>query len=179
MNTESAEASRRGTEGSAAEGGLADAVVVRAAGLEDLEGVLRVEWGAATAPHWRAGEYERMVRGDGPVKRCLLVADAGGAVAGFAVGMVAGELGELESVAVEARWQRRGVGEALCRAVLAWCRVEGAREVELEVRAASLGARRMYERLGFIEVGRRKGYYESPPEDAVLLRLGFEAARWV
>ncbi len=143
---------------------------VRAARVGDLAGVLRVEWGAATAPHWREEEYERMVRGDGAVKRCLLVADAGGLV-GFAVGMVVGGVGELESVAVEAQWQRRGVGEALCRAVLDWCRGEGAEEAELEVRAGSLGARRLYERLGFVEVGRRPGYYENPAEDAVLMRV--------
>jgi ribosomal-protein-alanine N-acetyltransferase len=72
---------------------------------------------------------------------------------------------------VEAQWQRRGVGEALCRAVLDWCRGEGAEEAELEVRAGSLGARRLYERLGFVEVGRRPGYYENPAEDAVLMRV--------
>lgn len=144
--------------------------VVRAAGLGDLEGVLRVEWGAATAPHWRSAEYERMMRGEGSVKRCLLVADAAGVV-GFAVGMVVGELGELESVAVEQAWQRRGVGEALCREIVHWCKGEGAKEVELEVRAGSRGARRMYARLGFVEVGVRRGYYENPVDDAVLMRL--------
>jgi ribosomal protein S18 acetylase RimI-like enzyme len=111
-----------------------------------------------------------MVRGDGAVKRCLLVADAAGVV-GFAVGMVAGDLGELESVAVEQAWQRRGVGEALCRAVLNWCRAEGAAEVGLEVRAASLGARQLYARVGFVEAGLRRGYYESPADNAVLMRL--------
>jgi len=104
------------------------------------------------------------------VKRCLLVADADGVV-GFAVGMVAGETGELESVVVEEQWQRRGVGEALCRAVLDWCRGNGAKEVELEARAGSLGAQRVYARLGFVETGLRKGYYDRPIEDAVLMRV--------
>lgn len=160
MGTEDTEVSPRRTEG----------FLVRNADLGDLEGVLRVEWGAATAPHWRVAEYERMVRGDGPLRRCLLVAEAGGVV-GFAVGTIAAERGELESVAVESGWQRQGVGEALCRAILDWCRGEGAQEVELEVRAASDTARRMYGRLGFVEVGRRRGYYGNPPDDAVLMRL--------
>ncbi len=43
--------------------------------------------------------------------------------------------------------------------------------MELEVRACSDGARRLYERMGFIEVGRRRGYYETPTDDAVLMRL--------
>jgi ribosomal protein S18 acetylase RimI-like enzyme len=82
-----------------------------------------------------------------------------------------GDLGELESVAVEAQWQRRGVGVALCRTVLDWCRGQRATQVELEVRAGSLGAQRMYARLGFVEVGLRPGYYDHPPEDAVLMRV--------
>jgi len=43
--------------------------------------------------------------------------------------------------------------------------------VELEVRAGSLGARRLYEGLGFVEVGRRVRYYDEPVDDAVLMRL--------
>jgi [ribosomal protein S18]-alanine N-acetyltransferase len=43
--------------------------------------------------------------------------------------------------------------------------------VELEVRAGSAGAIALYERLGFVAVGRRPGYYRSPVEDAVLMRL--------
>ena len=85
--------------------------------------------------------------------------------------MVAGDSGELESVAVEPAWQRCGVGERLCREVLHWCRGEGAKEVELEVRDGSLLAQRMYARLGFTVVGRRRGYYAEPAEDAVLMRV--------
>jgi ribosomal-protein-alanine N-acetyltransferase len=67
--------------------------------------------------------------------------------------------------------RRRGVGGALCGAVVAWCRDAGASLVELEVRAGSSGAVRLYEGLGFVEVGRRTRYYEGPVEDAVLMRV--------
>jgi [ribosomal protein S18]-alanine N-acetyltransferase len=96
----------------------------------------------------------------------LLVAEGG-----FAVGKVVAGVGELESVVVVAGARRRGVGRALCGAVVEWCRDLGAGEVELEVRAESLGARRMYEELGFVEVGRRVSYYDGPVDDAVLMRL--------
>jgi ribosomal-protein-alanine N-acetyltransferase len=55
--------------------------------------------------------------------------------------------------------------------VVAWCVGRGAGEVELEVRAGSAGAIALYERRGFVAVGRRPGYYRSPVEDAVLMRL--------
>jgi ribosomal-protein-alanine N-acetyltransferase len=55
--------------------------------------------------------------------------------------------------------------------VLGWCWGEGASGVELEVRAGSLGAQRLYAAAGFVEVGRRVGYYDDPMEDAVLMRV--------
>ena len=138
---------------------------------EDLARVLEIERGAETAPHWGYAEYARIVWGEGVVSRCLLVAESDGVVVGFAVGMVTGEAGELESVAVVGKLRGRGIGGALCRRVMGWCRAERAREVKLEVRVGSVGARELYERLGFVEVGRRRGYYSEPVEDAVLMRV--------
>ena len=43
--------------------------------------------------------------------------------------------------------------------------------MELEVRAGSAGAIGLYEGLGFVGVGRRRGYYRDPVDDAVLMRL--------
>ena len=81
------------------------------------------------------------------------------------------DVAELESVAVDLRARRGGVGRALCGAVMDWCRRQGAAAVELEVRAASGGAIDLYRGLGFVAVGRRAGYYSGPLDDAVLMRL--------
>jgi ribosomal-protein-alanine N-acetyltransferase len=43
--------------------------------------------------------------------------------------------------------------------------------MELEVRASSAGAIALYTGLGFVEAGRRPGYYAEPKDDAVLMRL--------
>lgn len=146
-------------------------VVVRAAGVADLKGVVALERGADEAPHWSEAEYAAIVRG-GAVRRCLFVAEAEGGLVGFAVGKVIdASVAELESVAVRAEVRRRGVGRALCGAVTEWCRAEGTAALELEVRAASAGAIALYAGLGFVEVGLRRGYYTAPMEDAVLMRL--------
>jgi ribosomal-protein-alanine N-acetyltransferase len=161
-------------------------VVVRVAAVGDLGAVLAVERGAATAPHWPEAEYAACLEaagvgleeGGGPAPggtvRLLLVAEVEGSVVGFAVGRVTafGEerVGELENVAVAEAAQRRGVGRALCRAVMAWCAERGAREIELEVRSQSAGPMALYASLGFVAVGRRTGYYRNPTDDAVLMR---------
>ena len=47
----------------------------------------------------------------------------------------------------------------------------GNEQVDLEVRASNEAALRLYRRAGFRAIGRRRGYYADPIEDAVLLRL--------
>ena len=150
---------------------------VRGAEASDVAGVLALERGIAEAPHWAEGEYAAMLGGEvgGAVRRCFFVAEAEGRLLGFAVGKVIGlsgeGLAELESVAVEVAARRGGVGKALCLAVAEWCRERGARALELEVRAGSVGAIALYEGLGFLVAGRRAGYYREPAEDALLMRL--------
>jgi [ribosomal protein S18]-alanine N-acetyltransferase len=151
---------------------------VRIAGAADLARVVEIERAIAEAPHWAEDEYAAIVRAgdvDAVVKRCLLVAEVEESLLGFAVGKViglnTGGAAELESVAVEARVRRSGVGKALCEATVDWCRRQGATAVELEVRAGSRGPIALYEGLGFVVVGSRKGYYRDPVEDAVMMRL--------
>lgn len=157
---------------------------IRLALATDLEEVLWVERAVAEAPHWKREEYAEILQGaggsagdEGKVERCLLVAQSDdGQIVGFAVaGLVRGtdgaeSWGELESVAVTAKERRNGVGKALCEALVLWCEGRGAAAIDLEVRAGSAGALAMYRGLGFAEVGRRRGYYHGPGEDAVLMR---------
>ncbi len=146
---------------------------VRAGVAGDLAAVMMLERATAEAPHWGEAEYVAAIRGGGDyVRRRLFVAEAEATVIGFAVGKVAGDIAELESVAVDLRMRRGGIGRALCEAVIAWCQEERATAVELEVRAASEGAIGLYRGLGFVPVGQRPRYYSEPVDDAVLMRLG-------
>ncbi|PCJ54681.1 MAG: ribosomal-protein-alanine N-acetyltransferase [Candidatus Hydrogenedentota bacterium] len=45
----------------------------------------------------------------------------------------------------------------------------GAKTITLEVRESNLPARKMYESMGFMPVGRRKGYYSRSGEDAIIM----------
>jgi ribosomal-protein-alanine N-acetyltransferase len=46
----------------------------------------------------------------------------------------------------------------------------GVRSLYLEVRESNVSARALYDSRSFAQVGRRKGYYRSPIEDALLMR---------
>jgi len=151
---------------------------VRVGNRGDLLDVMRLDRATPEAPHWAEAEYAAIVSSNGYaealLRRCLFVADTSGGLVGFAVGkVVSGALGiaELESLAVSSSTRRMGVGRALCKAVIGWCREREATEIELEVRAGSGGAVALYKELGFAVVGQRGGYYRDPQEEALLMQL--------
>lgn len=69
--------------------------------------------------------------------------------------------------------QGKGYGKLLLKAVMISAKVSGAVVLMLEVRESNLTARALYQQAGFIESGRRKGYYpiEGSKEDAILMDL--------
>lgn len=73
-------------------------------------------------------------------------------------------------IAVASDQRRRGLARVLVQAVLARAAASGCTHVDLEVAADNAPALALYHALGFVEVGRRAGYYTSPPADALLLR---------
>lgn len=146
--------------------------------VEDLSRVIAMEREIAEAPHWSIGEYEAIIRADAScsVERCLMLAWLDAEIVGYAVGRLAANEAELESVAVQSSSRRRGVARMLCEAIILWAWGRGAQWIDLEVRSASSGANELYDQLGFVEVGRRPRYYTDPVDDAILRRLARPAS---
>ena len=143
----------------------------RRGSLRDLEDLLRIAVACAETPRWNESVWQGLLAGAGEVSRVVIVAERGGAVTGFiVVGCTAG-VAEIESVAVLAEFRRMGVGRGLCTEAIRWARGGGAEAVQLEVRASSAGAIALYAGLGFVEQGRRRGYYRDPADDAVLMAM--------
>jgi ribosomal-protein-alanine N-acetyltransferase len=78
---------------------------------------------------------------------------------------------ELETIAVAAEIQRRGVARRILIAMADELRKALVTEVLAEVRASNFPALAFYQTLGFAMTGRRPRYYADPIEDAVLLEL--------
>lgn len=79
--------------------------------------------------------------------------------------------GYIDNIAVDPAFRRRGVASALLGRLIEIARGEGLAFLTLEVRKSNLGAIALYERFGFRRVGRRRGYYEKPREDAILMTV--------
>ena len=77
--------------------------------------------------------------------------------------------GDILNVAVCRDRQKEGIGYFLVNSMLMLAEAQGIHLVHLEVREGNGSARRLYQRLGFLEDGLRKNYYTDPQENAVLM----------
>lgn len=82
-----------------------------------------------------------------------------------------GDVAQVMTIGVAREAQRRGLGAALLRALVARSRELGAEAVLLEVRVDNHPALAMYERFGFEVLTRRKRYYQPEDVDAWTMRL--------
>jgi [ribosomal protein S18]-alanine N-acetyltransferase len=99
--------------------------------------------------------------------------DDSGALVGYFMLMAVVDEAHLLNVAVDSRHQGRGIGLYLLDKVMACARGLALESVLLEVRPTNLRALQVYERYGFTEIGRRKGYYPAhngQREDAIVMR---------
>lgn len=75
---------------------------------------------------------------------------------------------DLCNMAVAQNCRQRGIGKELLSEAFQYCLRKQVENILLEVRASNVPAQRLYQSLGFEEIGVRKGYYSNPVEDALL-----------
>lgn len=155
---------------------MATAWRIRRALSSDLPAIVAIEQACPEAPHWSDASWLEALAEDKSSRQARggFVAEDAAGILGFAVARCVAELAELETVAVSPSARRQGIGKALVQEAMAWSRGRGARSIELEVRASSSVARGLYRLQGFGEQGKRRGYYQNPNEDAVLMVAGLQ-----
>lgn len=140
-------------------------LLIRPARVEDAEIIRQMEMVSFTDPWSKDGLVAEIAS---PLSYCL-VAQRDGVIEGYLLArLVLGE-GELLRIAVDAAAQARGTGRALTEAMLR--DNPGITPWRLDVRQSNYGAIRLYEKLGFKPVARRRDYYEKPVEDGIMMIL--------
>jgi len=152
---------------------LPDGFRIRQMADRDLDAVMAIERESDSAPHWISSDYLALAQSDSEesFNRNAMVAEVAGEVAGFAIVRVVGTEAELESIVVAPDWRGRGLGRLLLSESARQAKELGATRLDLEVRASNAAAIRLYRGAGFVETGRRRGYYRDPEEDAVLMSV--------
>jgi ribosomal-protein-alanine N-acetyltransferase len=147
-------------------------ITISPASERDLPAIVAIERRAFSDP-WSARSFREALDHPAVFFACARreAAESGGEeVAGYVVAWFVADEGEIANLAVDPAGWGTGVGRALLDAALAEGERRGAAAVYLEVRDSNDRARRLYRSRDFEEVGRRRGYYQRPVEDAIVLR---------
>ena len=133
--------------------------IVRRGEVSDLSAIEVIQKASPEAAQWRPAEY---------LQHELLVAVYGLQVVAFAVvRTLAPDEREILNLAVAPEFRREGIARALWHALQESFR--GA--TYLEVRASNLTALKFYKSVGFEELTVRPGYYQNPPEPAIVMKF--------
>jgi ribosomal-protein-alanine N-acetyltransferase len=144
----------------------ADAVVVRDMYLSDLEAVLRIERGSFPTPWSRAAFQSELV--DNTFAVYLVLQLHGRVVAYGGMWLILDEA-HVTNVAVDPEFRGHGFGEQMMRGLMTRALQQGARRMTLEVRRSNVVAQNLYRKLGFVQLGVRRGYYTDTHEDALIM----------
>ena len=143
-------------------------MTVRNVRSEDLPQITALEQSCFSVP-WTQ-EMLRSQLTDGHV---FLAAVEDGQVLGYVGLQYILDEGYITNVATAPARRREGIAGMLLSTLKKRAAALGLSFLTLEVRRSNAPARRLYEKHGFSDVGRRRGYYESPREDAILMTYFF------
>jgi ribosomal-protein-alanine N-acetyltransferase len=141
---------------------------IRPLTLADLDAVMEIEIRAYDFP-WTEGIFRDCLR----VGYCCWCYENDEVVQGYGVMSAAAGDSHILNLTVRPESQRQGIGGKLMKHFLQLARRHGADTLMLEVRPSNTTAIRLYEQLGFNEIGVRRNYYPAAEgrEDALLLAL--------
>jgi ribosomal-protein-alanine N-acetyltransferase len=132
---------------------------IRRGGADDLDAVATIQEASPGAARWGVADY---------LEQDFRVAIEGNRVVGYLVARtLAPDEREILNLAVAPDFRRKGVARALFRSAF-----QGFRgTVFLEVRESNGVAHEFYKSLGFKELSKRTGYYDNPPETAIVMKF--------
>ncbi len=98
--------------------------------------------------------------------------DLAGQIIGYGVMSLGAGEAHILNVCVRNEFRNLGFGRRLLEHLLERASASGVGEAFLEVRPSNVAAIRLYQHLGFEQIGIRRGYYQAPDgrEDAIVLK---------
>ena len=141
-------------------------IFVRPMTVEDLDGVMSVEFDSFLTP-WSRTAFEEELTQNRLAR--YIVAEEDGHIAGYAGTWLVINEAHVTNVAVSGLHRRKGIGRLLMEKLMMLARDSGMDSMTLEVRVTNAAARHLYQQMGFVEAGIRKNYYSETKEDALIL----------
>lgn len=135
---------------------------------EDVDAIMGLERALYAFP-WSQGNFQDSLKAG---YSCWVV-EFGSHLVGYGVLMLGAGEAHVLNVAIGVDWQRQGMGRRLMQHLIKVAREYRAEMMFLEVRPSNLGARALYDDIGFAEIATRRHYYPAHDgrEDAILMGL--------
>ena len=136
--------------------------------LTDLDAVVAIEREVFLFP-WTRGNFSDSIDSG---YHCLVL-EREGHLFGYGVMIIGPEEAHLLTLSIAAGSQRKGWGESLLRHFIHVAREQHARSMFLDARESNHAAARLYERIGFKQIAKRKDYYPAMGgrEDSLVMEL--------
>jgi len=133
----------------------------------DVPVIVSIERAAYQFP-WSEGIFRDCLR----VGYVCRVVDVGGDMAGYGIMSVGAGEAHILNVCIRDEYRGRGLARKVLVYLLDRARASSMYEAFLEVRPSNKAAARLYQSMGFEQVGVRRGYYQATVgrEDAAVLR---------
>ena len=140
-------------------------MTIREMSASDVDAVAALEAEIFSMPWSAQGFEDTLCRED----VLFLVAREEDHVLGYVGVYCTADEGEITNVAVAPSVRRRGVGQELLSELIGRLAQKEIYRIVLEVRVSNEPAIRLYEKQGFVTMGKRKNFYEKPVEDAYVM----------
>jgi ribosomal-protein-alanine N-acetyltransferase len=140
-------------------------IEIRRLGLEDLQAVEAIERRSYQTPWSRSMFAGELAKATG----LSLGAFVGGRLRAYLIVARYVDAWHVMNIAVDVDSRRRGIAQRMLEELFEITTRDGTRGYTLEVRVSNVGAIRLYERLGFLASGVRRGYYTDNREDALIM----------
>lgn len=146
-------------------------VTFRAMRLEDIPDVMVIEHESFSLP-WTEQAFRSEMTMNHFARYVMMEVD--GVPAGYAGMWTVVDEAHITNIAVRTAYRGRKLGEQLLSELLDMAQALELERATLEVRVSNDVARNLYVKMGFREIGIRKGYYSDNNEDAVIMWIDLQ-----
>ena len=134
-------------------------------GERDISKIAQIEKDIFSIPWSENAFYDSLKSED----TLYVVAESENMVCGYGGMYLCPPEGNITNVAVIEQYRRQNIAKKMIEYLLQCAKDIGVTDVTLEVREKNVAAISLYEKLGFVEAGIRKNFYEKPTENALIM----------
>ena len=130
---------------------------------ENIDQMLKIEKKAFVS-HWSKQTFiDELFSENGH----YIAAIENGKIIGYTGYRYVSEEAHITTLAVDKKSRKKGIGTALIGQLIKDAKAQGLKKLYLDVRQSNIPAQKIYRKLGFKVIDRRREYYQHPQEDSL------------